>query len=80
MLKNIILTMIQWYRTAISPLFPPSCRFIPSCSEYAHTAISRFGLGKGSLLAIKRISKCHPFHQDKSFLYDPVPEIKNRDQ
>ncbi len=55
-------------------MFPPSCRFIPTCSEYALEAIEKYGAAKGSWLALKRISKCHPFHRDKNHdFYDPVP-------
>ena len=54
----------------ISPLTPPVCRFIPTCSNYAITAIKKHGVIQGSILAIKRILKCHPWNKGG---YDPVP-------
>ena len=70
-MKYILIQLIRGYRLLISPLFPPTCRFQPTCSNYAITAIERFGAIKGSLLAVKRILRCHPFHPGG---YDPVPE------
>jgi putative membrane protein insertion efficiency factor len=61
---------IKFYRKFISPLKPPTCRFYPSCSIYALEAIDEYGVGRGSLMAMKRIAKCHPFHPGG---YDPVP-------
>lgn len=72
-MKRILLWMITFYRNGISPLTPPSCRFIPTCSEYAMQAIERYGALKGSWLAFRRLMKCHPFHRQKSIEYDPVP-------
>ncbi|MDB9517400.1 membrane protein insertion efficiency factor YidD [Roseofilum reptotaenium CS-1145] len=71
LLKVIIIRAIQVYRRGISPLFPPSCRFYPSCSEYALTAVERFGAMRGLQLAGARILRCNPFHPGG---YDPVPE------
>ncbi|WP_090866710.1 membrane protein insertion efficiency factor YidD [Oceanobacillus limi] len=73
-MKYIVISMIKFYRKAISPFKPPSCRFLPTCSEYGLEAIKRFGALKGSYLTMKRISKCHPFHPGG---FDPVPE-KNK--
>lgn len=73
-MKKILLFLIRFYRKNISPNTPPSCRFIPTCSEYAYLAVERFGPAKGSLLAAKRLSKCHPFHRQKTIEYDPVPK------
>ena len=72
-MKRIMLWLIRFYRKGISPLTPPSCRFIPTCSEYAMQAIERHGAWKGGWLALRRLSKCHPFHKQKSIEYDPVP-------
>ncbi|MDJ0899134.1 MAG: membrane protein insertion efficiency factor YidD [Xenococcus sp. MO_188.B8] len=70
-MKYILIQLIRGYRLLISPLFPPTCRFQPTCSNYAITAIKRFGVIKGSFLAVKRILRCHPFHAGG---YDPVPK------
>ncbi|HEY9734657.1 MAG TPA: membrane protein insertion efficiency factor YidD [Trichocoleus sp.] len=69
-MKIILLSLIRGYRVVISPLLPPTCRFQPTCSQYALTAIERFGPVKGSWLAARRISRCHPLHPGG---YDPVP-------
>jgi putative membrane protein insertion efficiency factor len=53
---------IRFYRRFISPLFPPSCRFYPTCSQYALKALERYGVFKGGWLVLKRLSKCHPYH------------------
>ena len=62
--------LIRAYQICISPLFPASCRFTPTCSAYALEAIQKYGPGKGLFLSIKRILKCNPFHEGG---YDPVP-------
>jgi len=72
-LKRILLTCIQFYRRFISPMRPPCCRFIPTCSAYALEAVEKYGAWKGGLLAVRRILKCHPFHRQKTVEYDPVP-------
>lgn len=71
-MKTIFIWLIRGYRRFISPLLPPSCRFQPTCSQYAIQAIERFGLSKGGFLAVKRIMRCHPFHPGG---YDPVPFV-----
>ncbi|MFL6546788.1 MAG: membrane protein insertion efficiency factor YidD, partial [Candidatus Udaeobacter sp.] len=58
-----------FYKSFISPLLPPSCRFVPSCSEYAAQAIEKHGAMRGSLMAGRRLLRCHPFHAGG---YDPV--------
>lgn len=73
-MKRVLLFLIRFYRKYISPGTPPSCRFIPTCSEYALVAVERFGPAKGSLLAAKRLAKCQPFHRQKTIEYDPVPQ------
>ena len=72
-MKTILIKLIKGYRYFISPLFPPSCRFLPTCSQYAIEAIDRHGSLKGSWLAIGRILRCHPFHPGG---YDPVPNTE----
>lgn len=69
MLKKIGKLMVIFYQRAISPYLPHSCRFYPTCSQYTLEAIDKYGLGKGILLGIKRISRCHPFNPGG---YDPV--------
>ncbi|WP_125666170.1 membrane protein insertion efficiency factor YidD [Paenibacillus baekrokdamisoli] len=61
-MKKIVQAPIHFYRRFISPIKPPTCRFYPTCSEYALQAIEKHGPAKGSWLAAKRICKCHPFH------------------
>ena len=65
--------MIRFYRRRISPLTPPCCRFIPTCSQYALEAVEKYGAFKGGALALRRILKCQPFHRQASIEYDPVP-------
>ena len=71
-MKKLMLALIRFYRRNISPLTPPCCRFIPTCSEYALEAIEMYGPLKGGWLALKRISRCHPFHRGEHEFYDPV--------
>ena len=68
--KRVVLLLIDVYRRYISPLKSPCCRYIPTCSEYAMIAIERYGAARGGWLALKRILRCHPFHEGG---YDPVP-------
>lgn len=72
-MKRILLACIQFYRRFISPMRPPCCRFIPTCSAYALEAVEKYGAWKGGFLAVRRILKCHPFHRQKTVEYDPVP-------
>ena len=72
-MKKLLLSLIAFYQRAISPALPGSCRFLPTCSEYAKQAVEKYGPAKGTLLAAKRLSRCHPFHRQKSSEYDPVP-------
>jgi putative membrane protein insertion efficiency factor len=69
-MKTLLMGLIRGYRVFLSPLLPPSCRFQPTCSQYALEAVDRFGVLQGSWLTAKRICRCHPFHPGG---YDPVP-------
>ncbi|MDN3644249.1 membrane protein insertion efficiency factor YidD [Lutimonas halocynthiae] len=81
MIKRILtfpfLLLIRFYQVAISPYTPASCRYSPTCSHYAIEALEIHGLFKGSWLAIKRISKCHPWGGNG---YDPVPDKKPKNK
>lgn len=72
-MKKLMLSLIRFYRAAISPYRPPCCRFIPTCSAYALEAVEKYGAAKGGVLALRRLLRCHPFHRQKSIQYDPVP-------
>ncbi len=69
MFKNLLVLLIKFYQKFISPLKKPSCRFYPTCSQYAVESINKYGSVKGVILAVKRILKCHPFNPGG---YDPV--------
>ena len=72
-MTRLLLSLIRFYRQEISPLRPPCCRFIPTCSEYALEAVEKDGVFRGGWLALRRLARCHPFHRQKSVEYDPVP-------
>ncbi|WP_459897967.1 membrane protein insertion efficiency factor YidD [Desulfobaculum senezii] len=74
-MRNLLILLIRAYQRLISPLFPPTCRFVPTCSSYAIEALRRHGIFKGSLLALWRILRCHPFCKGG---YDPVPPKKKQ--
>jgi hypothetical protein len=69
-LSWLLLALIAFYRTCISPLLPPACRYTPTCSQYAKEAIQKYGAFKGGWLALKRILRCNPWGGSG---YDPVP-------
>ena len=66
--RRLLAGLIRGYQIGLSPLLPPSCRFYPSCSQYALEAVNRHGALKGSWLAARRLARCHPFHPGG---YDP---------
>ncbi len=70
-MKYVLIFLIRIYQKAISPFFPSSCRFYPSCSHYGVEALRQHGTLRGGWLTIKRISKCHPYHEGG---FDPVPQ------
>lgn len=70
-MKYILLFFIRAYQLVISPFFPSSCRFHPTCSAYSYEAVKKHGAFKGGWLALKRIGRCHPFSEGG---IDPVPE------
>lgn len=70
-MKTILISIIKAYQKIISPLTPPSCRFYPTCSHYGVEALQKHGALKGAWLTIRRILKCHPFHEGG---FDPVPD------
>ena len=69
-MKYILIFLVRFYQVVVSPLKPPSCRYTPTCSQYALEALKKYGAFKGGWLAIKRISSCHPWGGSG---YDPVP-------
>ena len=74
-MKKILILLIRFYQKFISPMFPAKCRFYPTCSQYTLEAIKEHGTIKGTYLGIRRILKCHPFHEGG---YDPVPKKENK--
>lgn len=68
-MKKIAIGLIKLYKYFISPLLPGGCRYVPSCSEYAVDAITKYGAFKGVYLSARRIARCHPFHPGG---FDPV--------
>ena len=74
-MKKILILLIRFYQKFISPMFPAKCRYYPTCSQYTLEAVKEHGAIKGTYLGIKRILKCHPFHEGG---YDPVPKKENK--
>ena len=70
MVNHLVIFAVRIYQNTLRLMFPPSCRFHPSCSEYAIEAFRKFGLIKGGWLSVKRLSKCHPFNPGG---FDPIP-------
>ncbi|HEY4439817.1 MAG TPA: membrane protein insertion efficiency factor YidD [Candidatus Elarobacter sp.] len=69
-LRSTALGLLRLYKRFVSPVLPPACRFTPTCSEYAAEAIEKHGILRGGMLALRRLSRCGPWHQGG---YDPVP-------
>ncbi len=69
-MRKVLLFLIRLYQRTLSQVTPPTCRFYPSCSEYGYQAIARYGVFKGSWMAVKRVVRCNPFNPGG---YDPVP-------
>jgi putative membrane protein insertion efficiency factor len=70
MMKKLVLFLIRFYQKFVSPCFPPSCRYTPTCSQYTFEAVQKYGVIKGLFLGIKRILRCNPFFPGGD---DPVP-------
>ena len=71
-MKLVLKALIRGYQLLISPLLPATCRYTPTCSSYALTAVEQFGVLRGGWMALKRIVRCNPWHEGG---YDPVPTI-----
>lgn len=67
--KRVVLLILRGYKWAVSPLLPPACRYVPTCSEYAMEAVERFGVVRGGVMAVWRVFRCHPLVKGG---YDPV--------
>lgn len=74
-MRKILVLIIQGYRLLISPFLGSNCRFYPSCSEYAQEAITEHGVIRGLWLSLKRLGRCHPWHEGG---IDPVPARKEK--
>jgi putative membrane protein insertion efficiency factor len=59
--QRVTLALLHGYKTVVSPWLPPACRFLPTCSEYGYQAVERYGILRGSWLALRRLLRCHPF-------------------
>ena len=71
--RGLVLGVIRIYQRLVSPQLGRNCRFSPTCSQYSLEAIERFGVIRGTLIGLRRLGKCHPFHQGG---FDPVPEAR----
>jgi len=72
--RSLVLFLLRGYKWALSPLLPPACRYVPSCSEYAMEAVNHYGVLRGGSLALWRVLRCHPFARGG---YDPVLRLNN---
>ena len=71
-MTRFVLALVHFYRAAISPALPVSCRYLPTCSEYCIEALERYGAVRGIWLTVQRLGRCHPFRAGG---YDPVPDV-----
>jgi putative membrane protein insertion efficiency factor len=69
-MKRLALLLIRGYQRGISPMLPPSCRFVPTCSDYGYQAIEKYGIIRGGAMTVWRILRCNPFNKGG---FDPVP-------
>lgn len=76
-MRPLIIGLIRVYQLAVSPMLGPRCRYLPTCSEYALEAVRIHGAGRGGLLALRRVLRCHPLRAGG---LDPVPEARTRDK
>ena len=74
-MRNPLIVLLRGYRYLISPFLGNACRFYPSCSHYAETAIARYGAARGGWMTLRRVARCHPWHPGG---IDPVPEKTER--
>ncbi|SHN17529.1 membrane protein insertion efficiency factor YidD [Gracilibacillus kekensis] len=74
-MRKLFILFIRFYQHFISPMFPPSCRFQPTCSHYSLVCFHRYNIFKAIYLSVKRILKCHPFHPGG---FDPVPDKNHK--
>lgn len=68
-MQRILILLLRAYKLFISPLLPSACRYVPTCSEYMHEAVARYGAVRGVWMGVKRLGRCHPFHEGG---HDPV--------
>lgn len=68
-MRQLMVALLRVYKTIVSPLLPPACRFYPTCSEYMRQAVERHGVPRGLWMGLKRLGRCHPFHSGG---FDPV--------
>lgn len=68
-MRRLVVLLLRGYKWAISPMLPPSCRYVPTCSEYAMEAVERYGVWRGSWMAVARVLRCHPWAKGG---HDPV--------
>ena len=68
-MRGLLVALLRFYKAAVSPMLPPACRFVPTCSEYAMEAVQKYGAIRGGWMGVRRLLKCHPFHPGG---FDPV--------